>query len=233
MPATAGVAAAFDGGVFDEPVYAPDLAVPQGNSLPDCFLILVTPRMVRLGQAVFGAAFLSAHVDHVTEVAGRRSFAAAGLVAELHAIAGTSPPARLKAEGRACQAGSSPRCVCRPGHLFVAIDHISKFAFARLEQKANRVTATACLEALIEVTPYKIHTASRFAGPSAPRSGMEGPDLRRDSYLGENDIMRSLSKRALRAFPGQIYAAPARTPSRPPIGYRRIGWSRGVRAGST
>lgn len=42
--------------------------------------------------------------------------------------------------------------------LFVAIDRTSKFAFARLEDKANRNTATAFLEALIAITPYKIHT---------------------------------------------------------------------------
>ena len=40
-------------------------------------------------------------------------------------------------------------------HLFVVIDHTSKFAFARLEEKANRVTATAFLEALIDLVPYK------------------------------------------------------------------------------
>lgn len=42
--------------------------------------------------------------------------------------------------------------------LFVAIDRTSKFAFARLVEKANRVTASAFLEALIEAVPYKIHT---------------------------------------------------------------------------
>ena len=43
-------------------------------------------------------------------------------------------------------------------YMFVAIDHVSKFAFARLERKANRRTASAFLEALIEAVPYKIHT---------------------------------------------------------------------------
>ncbi len=44
-------------------------------------------------------------------------------------------------------------------HLFVAIDRTSKFAFAQLVEKANRVTASAFLVALIEAVPYKIHTA--------------------------------------------------------------------------
>jgi hypothetical protein len=40
----------------------------------------------------------------------------------------------------------------------VAIDRTSKFAFATLEDKANRVTATAFLEALVDLVPYEIHT---------------------------------------------------------------------------
>ena len=43
-------------------------------------------------------------------------------------------------------------------HMFVAIDRTSKFAFVKLEAKANRVTASAFLEDLIEAVPYKIHT---------------------------------------------------------------------------
>ena len=42
--------------------------------------------------------------------------------------------------------------------LFVAIDRTSMFAFAQLVDKANRVTASAFLVALIEAVPYKIHT---------------------------------------------------------------------------
>ncbi len=43
-------------------------------------------------------------------------------------------------------------------YLFVAIDRTSKIAFAKLEREANRLTATAFLEALIDAIPYKIHT---------------------------------------------------------------------------
>jgi len=42
--------------------------------------------------------------------------------------------------------------------LFVAIDRTSKFAFVQLVEKANRVTASAFLVALIEAVPYRIHT---------------------------------------------------------------------------
>jgi len=43
-------------------------------------------------------------------------------------------------------------------YLFVAIDRTSKFAFVQLVEAANRVTASAFLEALIAAVPYKIHT---------------------------------------------------------------------------
>src|SRR5512134_3837025 len=43
-------------------------------------------------------------------------------------------------------------------HLFVAIDRTSKFAFVQLVEKANRVTASDFLVALIGAVPYKIHT---------------------------------------------------------------------------
>lgn len=42
-------------------------------------------------------------------------------------------------------------------YLYVAIDRTSKFAFVQLVDKANRVTASAFLVALIEAVPYKIH----------------------------------------------------------------------------
>src|ERR1700757_483181 len=43
-------------------------------------------------------------------------------------------------------------------YLFVAIDRTSKFAFVQLVEKANRVTASAFLVALIKAVPYKIQT---------------------------------------------------------------------------
>lgn len=43
-------------------------------------------------------------------------------------------------------------------HLYVAIDRTSKFAFVQLVEKANRVTASAFLAALVKAVPCKIHT---------------------------------------------------------------------------
>jgi len=43
-------------------------------------------------------------------------------------------------------------------YLFVAIDRTSKFAFVELHQKATTAVAADFLRALIQATPYKIHT---------------------------------------------------------------------------
>ena len=43
-------------------------------------------------------------------------------------------------------------------YLFVAIDRTSKFAFARLEAKANTQTTVTFLDALVEAVPYHLHT---------------------------------------------------------------------------
>jgi transposase InsO family protein len=64
-------------------------------------------------------------------------------------------------------------------YLFVAVDRLSKFAFAQLHDAATVKTAATFLEALIEAVPFKIHTVltdngvqfcdqpSRRSGPSA------------------------------------------------------------------
>lgn len=46
-------------------------------------------------------------------------------------------------------------------HLFVAIDRTSKFAFAKLLDKANAWTASAFLDALVEVVPYRDSNSPR------------------------------------------------------------------------
>jgi len=43
-------------------------------------------------------------------------------------------------------------------HLFVAIDRTSKFAFAKLFDKADTHTARVFLDELVEAVPYKVHT---------------------------------------------------------------------------
>ncbi|MES1936331.1 IS481 family transposase [Salinisphaera hydrothermalis] len=64
-------------------------------------------------------------------------------------------------------------------HLFVAIDRTSKFVVARLESQANRRTAAAFLDHVIEVLPYRIHTvltdngiqftdSARYRDPNKP-----------------------------------------------------------------
>jgi transposase InsO family protein len=61
-------------------------------------------------------------------------------------------------------------------HLFVAIDRTSKFAFARLAEKANTAAAIAFLEALVEAVPYRIEivltdNGIQFADLPKNRSG--------------------------------------------------------------
>src|SRR5271157_4397094 len=73
------------------------------------------------------------------------------------------------------------------GKLFlcVAIDRTSKFAFAQLAEKANRVTASAFLTALIEAVPYKIHTVltdNRIQFTFPPRYA-DGPTARYTTHM--------------------------------------------------
>ena len=61
-------------------------------------------------------------------------------------------------------------------YLFVAIDRTSKFAIARLADVADRQTAVAFLDAVIEAVPYRIHTVLtdngiQFCHPPRYRSG--------------------------------------------------------------
>ena len=61
-------------------------------------------------------------------------------------------------------------------HLFVAMDRTSKFAIARLADMADRQTAVAFPDAVIEAVPYRIHTVLtdngiQFCHPPRYRSG--------------------------------------------------------------
>jgi transposase InsO family protein len=72
-------------------------------------------------------------------------------------------------------------------YLFVAIDRTSKFAFVQLVDKANRVSASAFLTALVKAVPYKIHTvltdnAIQFRLP--PRYA-DGPTARFVTHMFE------------------------------------------------
>ena len=85
--------------------------------------------------------------------------------------------------------------------LFVAIDRTSKFAFAQLAEKANRVSASAFLTALIEAVPYKIHTVLTDNGIqfTFPPRYADGPTARYATHMfdmrcRENGIEHRLTK---------------------------------------
>jgi transposase InsO family protein len=61
-------------------------------------------------------------------------------------------------------------------YMLVAIDRVSKFAFAELREKATRRIAAKFLRRLIDAAPYKIHTVltdngTHFTTPGAKGSG--------------------------------------------------------------
>src|SRR6476620_13690 len=70
-------------------------------------------------------------------------------------------------------------------YLFVAIDRTSKFAFTQLVEKANRVTASAFLVALIKAVPYKIHTVLTDNGIQfrLPPRYADGPTARWSTHM--------------------------------------------------
>jgi transposase InsO family protein len=85
--------------------------------------------------------------------------------------------------------------------LFVAIDRTSKFAFAQLAEKANRVIASAFLIALIEAVPYQIHTVLTDNGIqfTFPPRYADGPTARYVTHMfdmrcRENGIEHRLTK---------------------------------------
>jgi transposase InsO family protein len=70
-------------------------------------------------------------------------------------------------------------------YLFVAIDRTSKFAFVQLVESANRVTASAFLDALVAAVPYRIHTVLTDNGIQfrfAPRYA-NGPTARYMTHM--------------------------------------------------
>lgn len=64
-------------------------------------------------------------------------------------------------------------------HLFVAVDRTSKFAFARLVERANRQAAAGFLRELIETLPYKIHTILTDNGThfTTPGNAVQPPPI--------------------------------------------------------
>jgi transposase InsO family protein len=72
-------------------------------------------------------------------------------------------------------------------YLFVAIDRTSKFAFVQLVDKANRVTASAFLDALVAAVPYRIHTVLTDNGIQfrLPPRYADGPTARLVTHMFE------------------------------------------------
>jgi transposase InsO family protein len=86
-------------------------------------------------------------------------------------------------------------------YLYVGIDRTSKFAFAQLHEKADRTTAAAFLNALIEAVPYKLHTIPtdngiQFADLSRNRDGATASYRvhRFDQICREHGIEHRLTK---------------------------------------
>jgi len=83
--------------------------------------------------------------------------------------------------------------------LFVAIDRTSKFAVARLVEKANRRTAWEFLEHLLDDVPYRIHTVLtdngiQFAEQPRNRNTPCSRQMRFDMICEANGIEHRLTK---------------------------------------
>ena len=84
-------------------------------------------------------------------------------------------------------------------YLFVAIDRTSKFAVAKLVDKANRKTAWEFLEAVLEAVPYKIHTiltdnGIQFCEQQRNRNTPYSRPMRFDMICATNGIEHRLTK---------------------------------------
>lgn len=86
-------------------------------------------------------------------------------------------------------------------YLYVGIDRTSKFVFVQLVAKANRMTASAFLVALIKAVPYKIHTVLTDNGIqfTFPPRYAKGPTATCMSHMfdlrcDENGIEHRLTK---------------------------------------
>ena len=96
---------------------------------------------------------------------------------------------------------SSPKQSGEEGklYLFVAIDRTSKFAVARLVEKANLKTAWEFLEHLLEAVRYKTHTiltdnGIQFAEQPRNRDSITLRKMRFDMIYEANDIEHRLTK---------------------------------------
>jgi len=101
-------------------------------------------------------------------------------VSRLPELEGDKPDKRkFKPIRSAISTSTSPRSTLRRGklYLFVAIDRTSKFAFAELDEKADRSSAARFLEAAIAAMPYRLHTVLTDNGiqfTDLPETAMAG-----------------------------------------------------------
>ena len=70
------VVEAFDGRILDGSVHPCALAAIRENSPPDCFLVLMAPRMPDLGQPVLDAVFFATHIVKHLGASGVRAMIA-------------------------------------------------------------------------------------------------------------------------------------------------------------
>ena len=92
-----------------------DLAAPQENRPPDCFLIFAAPRVVGFGPAVFDLVAVADHVEAMHTAVGGPAIPVSRLVGELDAAAPSDDRAMV------------------PGILFLNIIHLSDCCLGRAE----------------------------------------------------------------------------------------------------
>ena len=119
---------------------------------------------------------LQATIPHLTRSSLHRLFQRHG-ISRLPSVEGDKPKKRFKTYpiGYVHIDIAEVRTEDGKLYMFVAIDRVSKFAFAELHERATRRTAADFLCRLIDAVPYKIHTlltdnGTHFTTPGNKRS---------------------------------------------------------------
>ena len=102
---------------------------------------------------------LQATIPHLTRSSLHRLFQRHG-ISRLPSVEGDKPKKRFKTYPIGYVHIDIAEVRTKDGklYMFVAIDRVSKFAFAELHERATRRTAADFLRRLIDAVPYKIHT---------------------------------------------------------------------------
>lgn len=119
---------------------------------------------------------LQATIPHLTRSSLHRLFQRHG-ISRLPSVEGDKPKKRFKTYPIGYVHIDIAEVRTKDGklYMFVAIDRVSKFAFAELHERATRRTAADFLRRLIDAVPYKIHTlltdnGTHFTTPGNKRS---------------------------------------------------------------